>query len=309
MGISGQDGSHLARLLINKRYKVWGSVRKLKVHSKKNLKTLKISKKIKIVEIHPEIYNQVFYYLNKIQPDEIYFLSGQSSVGVSFIKPFETFNSNIKGILNLLEVVRITKLKTKIYNSGSSEMYGNLKKAGNEKTTFNPLSPYGLAKVISYKYTKYYREKYGIFACTGITSNHESSLRPNKFVTKKITETAKNIFLKRETRLVIGDISIIRDWGCSDEFVNAMWLMLHNNKPIDYVIATGKSYSLQEFIDYTFKYYNLDWKDYVYIDKSKFRYPNEIQSSYLDPRKIYKELGWKAKSEMPDVIKKMINED
>ncbi len=309
MGISGQDGSHLARLLLNKKYEVWGSVRKLKINSKKNLKILKISKKIKLIEIHPEKYNQVFYYLNRIRPDEIYFLSGQSSVGVSFIKPSETFNSNIKGILNLLEVVRISKLKTRIYNSGSSEMYGNLKKAGDEKTAFNPLSPYGLAKVISFKYTKYYREKYGIFACTGITFNHESSVRPNKFVTKKIIETAKNIYLKREKKLVLGDTSIIRDWGWSDEFVNAMWLMVRNNKPVDYVIATGKSYSLQEFINYTFKHYNLNWKDYVYIDKSKFRYPNEIQSSYSNPRKIYKELGWKAKYRMPEVIKKMIHED
>ena len=307
VGVSGQDGSHLASFLLKKKYKVWGSTRKLKSKSKKNIIKLGILNKIKIVELNPEKFDDVLTFLKKLKPTEIYYLSGQSSVSLSFNKPVETINSNFLGILNILEATKILGENFRIYNSGTSEMYGNSKNKINEKSIFNPLSPYALSKVISFKYTKYYRENFNIFACTGITSNHESSLRPNNFVTKKIINAVRKIYDGKQKILILGDISVVRDWGWSPEFVEAMWLMLQNDCAEDFIVSTGKSYSLEDFVVLAFNYFNLDWKKHVRIVSGNFR-PNELKNSYSNPTKIRRKLGWKAKTKMPQLINKMFED-
>ena len=304
VGVSGQDGSHLASFLLKKKYKVWGSTRKLNSKSKKNITKLGVLKKIKIVELNPEKFNDVLIFLKKIKPNEIYYLSGQSSVSLSFNIPVETINSNVLGILNILEATKILGENFRIYNSGSSEMYGSSKNKINEKFIFNPLSPYAVSKVISFEYTKYYREKFNIFACTGITFNHESSLRPNNFVTKKIINAVRKIYDGKQKILILGDISVVRDWGWSPEFVEAMWLMLQNDCAEDFIISTGKSYSLEDFVIFAFNYFNLDWKKHVRIVSGSFR-PSELKNSYSNPIKILRKLGWKAKTKMPQLINKM----
>ncbi|MBV5329220.1 MAG: GDP-mannose 4,6-dehydratase [Chlorobium sp.] len=254
-------------------------------------------------------FRSVLQILNKVKPDEIYNLAGQSSVGLSFEQPVETLESISIGTLNLLESIRFTGRFVKLYNAGSSECFGN---AGchpaDEDTPFHPRSPYAVAKATAFWEVANYRESYNLFACTGILFNHESPLRPERFVTKKIVKTACRIAAGSTEKLYLGNISIARDWGSAEEYVRAMWLMLQQKNPIDYVIATGETNTLENFIAVVFEALDLDWREHVISDPALLR-PSEIMISIGNPNKALLKLGWKAKFKMRDVITWMIDSE
>jgi len=305
-GISGQDGAYLAQLLLNKGYEVHGTSRDAQMSSFNNLARLGIRDKVKLESMAPNDFRSVLQTISKVKPDELYNLAGQSSVWLSFQQPVETLESISIGTLNLLEAIRFTELPIRFYNSGSSECFGETGGlAANESTPFRPRSPYAVAKAAAHWEVANYREAYNVFACSGILFNHESPLRPARFATKKIISTACRIEGSQE-KLQLGNISIARDWGWAPEYVEAMWLMLQQTRPDDYVIATGETHSLQEFVAVTFSYLGLDWQKHVEIDKSLFR-PTEISEGRGNPSKAFSKLGWKAQSRMTDVVRMMID--
>jgi GDPmannose 4,6-dehydratase len=244
--------------------------------------------------------------MNDHQPDEVYNLGGQSSVARSFDEPFETFESIGIATLNLLEVIRILKIPVKLYNAGSGDCFGNIHgRPATEDTPFRPRSPYGVAKAAACWQTANYREAYDIFACTGILFNHESFLRPEQFVTRKIVKTACRIARGECNELILGDISIERDWGWAPEYVKAMWMMLQQEKPDDYIIATGTTVSLRDFIATVFQCLDLDWEKYVKSDP-RFLRPADIQTIRANPEKAEKQLNWKAGVRGCDVARMMV---
>ena len=305
-GIRGQDGSYLAELLLSKGYEVWGTSRDIGSGNFNNLSFLGIQDKVHLISMNTTDFISVFRVINEISPDEIYNLSGQSSVGLSFDQPKETIESIVLGMLNILEVMRENKKMVRIYHAGSSECFGDTKnKPANENTPFEPLSPYAIAKTTASMLVKNYRSAYGIHVSNGILFNHESVLRPERFVTQKILHTAKRIYQGSGERLSLGRIDIVRDWGWAPEYVEAMWIMLQQDNPDDYVIATGVTTTLEDYVSQVFNFYNLDWKDYVSRSKALVR-PLDIQNSYADPSKAEKILGWSASVKMPDLIEKLI---
>lgn len=300
-GISGQDGSYLSKLLLEKGYEVHGTSRDAQITSFKNLKHLGIKEQITFHSMALNDFRSVLQVLAKIQPDEIYNLAGQSSVGLSFDQPVETLESISMGTLNLLEAMRFIDAPIKIYNAGSSECFGNThEEPANEETPFRPRSPYAVAKATAYWEVANYRDAYNLFSCTGILFNHESSLRPERFVTQKIVRSAQRIASGSKEKLNLGNITIARDWGWAPEYVEAMWLILQQEKPQDFVIATGETNSLEEFVSAAFDILGLNWQDHVITDPSLIR-PSEIMVSIGDPRRAERILGWKAKSMMCDV--------
>jgi GDPmannose 4,6-dehydratase len=306
IGISGQDGSYLAEFLLNKNYGVYGTSRDSDLSTFNGLKKLGIYDKVKLSSMSLIDFRSVMQTILQIMPDEIYNLAGQSSVGLSFLQPVETLESISIGTLNILEVLRFHKLPVKFYNATSSECFGDIKgKPANEETPFMPRSPYAVAKSTAYWQVANYREAYNLFACSGILFNHESPLRPKRFVTKKIVESACNISRGKEEKLILGKVSIKRDWGWAPEFVEAMYLILQQNKPDDFVIATGKNLSLEEFVEKAFRYVNLNYKDHTSYDNSLFR-PSDISESLGNPSKAQAILKWKAKYLAEDVIRMMI---
>ena len=306
IGISGQDGSYLAEFLLNKNYEVYGTSRDSDLSTFNGLKKLGIYDKVKLSSMSLIDFRSVMQSILQIMPDEIYNLAGQSSVGLSFLQPVETLESISIGTLNILEVLRFHKLPVRFYNASSSECFGDTKgKSANEETPFMPRSPYAVAKATAYWQVANYRDAYNLFACSGILFNHESPLRPKRFVTKKIVESACSIAKGKKENLVLGNVSIKRDWGWAPDFVEAMYLILQQDKPDDFVIATGKNLSLEEFVEKAFRYFNLDYKDYTIYDNSLFR-PSDISESLGDPSKAAKILKWKAKYLADDVIKMMI---
>ena len=306
IGISGQDGSYLAQYLLGKDYEVHGTSRDADLSTFSGLKKLGIYDKVKLYSMSLIDFRSVMQTILQIMPDEIYNLAGQSSVGLSFYQPVETLESISIGTLNILEVLRFHKLPTKFYNASSSECFGDIDgKAANEETPFMPRSPYAVAKATAFWQVANYREAYNLFACSGILFNHESPLRPKRFVTKKIIEAACNIANGKKEKLVLGNVSIKRDWGWAPEFIEAMYLILQQEKPEDFVIATGKNLSLEEFVAEAFKHFDLDYKNYTSYDNSLFR-PSDISESLGDPTKAEKILKWKAKYHVEDVIKMMI---
>ena len=305
-GIRGQDGSYLAEFLLNKGYEVWGTSRDIDSGNFNNLNFLRVQNKVRLISMNTTDFISVFRAINEISPDEIYNLSGQSSVGLSFDQPKETIESIVLGMLNILEVVRENKKMIRIYHAGSSECFGNTKnKPANENTPFEPLSPYAIAKTTASMLVKNYRSAYGMHVSNGILFNHESVLRPERFVTQKILHTAKRIYQGSGERLSLGRIDIARDWGWAPEYVEAMWIMLQQDNPDDYVIATGVTTTLEDYVSQVFDFYNLDWKDYVSHSKALVR-PLDIQNSHADPSKAEKILGWSASVKMPDLIEKLI---
>ncbi|MBD2260599.1 GDP-mannose 4,6-dehydratase [Pseudanabaena sp. FACHB-2040] len=305
-GISGQDGAYLAKHLLELGYAVCGTSRDAQISSFQNLKRLGIWNQVKLVSMSLTDFRSVLQVFTKIEPDEVYNLAGQSSVGLSFELPVETMESFAIGTLNLLEVIRFLEKPIKLYNASSSECFGDTKgEAANEETPFRPRSPYGVAKAAAFWEVANYREAYNLFACSGILFNHESPLRPQRFVTQKIVSTVCRIATGSNEKLYLGNIDIQRDWGWALEYVNAMHLMLQHEVPDDYVIATGKSYTLQQFVDLAFKAVNLNWQEHVVIDRSLFR-PSEIAWSCGNPAKAEKILGWKAQSRMPEVVTEMV---
>ena len=306
-GISGQDGSYLARLLHKKRYIIHGTSRDASSNPFRNLKQFKIYNDIWFHTVNPTDKQNVIDIIKKIKPLEIYNLSGQSSVSNSFLDPQETFNSITQASLNILEAIKLLNLDCKFYNAGSSECFGDTGDIpSNETTSFNPCSLYGVAKSSAFWLTKNYRDTHNIFACSGILFNHESPLRPENFVTRKIIRAAVKIYLGKKNKLILGDLSIKRDWGWAPDYVEAMWLILQINKPEDFVISTGVLSSLEVFVENVFLLLNLDWKNHTEINKDLFR-PSELKSSVGDARKAKRLLKWEAKNKIKDVIVKMIN--
>jgi GDPmannose 4,6-dehydratase len=306
-GISGQDGAYLARLLLDKGYQVFGTARDAKMASFQNLEKLGIRQRITLLSMALNDFRSVLQTLSTAQPDEVYNLAGQSSVGLSFEQPVETLESISIGTLNLLEVIRFLQKPIKLYSAGSSECFGDTGCApADESTPFHPRSPYAVAKATAHWEVANYREAYNLFACTGILFNHESPLRPERFVTRKIIKTACQIAAGRCEKLQLGNISIARDWGLAPEYVDAMWLMLQQDSPGDYVIATGETNTLESFVVETFAQLGLEWQDHVATDPSLLR-PSEIMVSRGNSEKAHRELGWWAHQRMKDVIRIMIS--
>ena len=285
IGISGQDGSYLAKLLIEKGYKIWGTSRDAQISSFHNLDFLGIREQVCVESMSLNDFRSVIQVLSKIKPDEIYNLAGQTSVGLSFEQPVETFESITIGTLNLLETLRFLKSSARLYNASSSECFGNTNgDAATEQTPFKPRSPYAAAKAAAFWQTANYREAYGIFACSGILFNHESPLRPKRFVTQKIVKTAVDIAAGRESALYLGNIDIARDWGWAPEYVEAIWLMLQQEQPEDYIVATGKTYCLREFVQEVFSLLDLNWQKYTSSNADLLR-PTDILVSRAEPLK------------------------
>ena len=308
-GISGQDGSYLAQLLLTKGYEVIGVSRDAQSKLFEGLKFLGIRQDISIRSAALNDFRSVLQVIDDIRPDEIYNLSGQSSVGLSFELPIETIESITLGTINILEAIRFLKRPVKIYNACSSECFGDVGEGvADEQTPFHPKSPYALAKAAAYRATANYREAYSIFTCSGILFNHESPLRKSRFVTQKIVRAACRIANGSDERLYLGNIDIVRDWGWAPEYVEAMYLMLQQEVPDDFIIATGKSYSLREFVQTAFNYFNLNWRNYV-THKDTLLRPSEIMHSRTSPRKAKEVLRWQAKSDMHDVVVMMIEQN
>ena len=306
-GITGQDGSFLADLLLKKGYKVIGVTRDAQRGFFPNLKQLGIKDKIKFDSASINDFRSVLQIVAKYEPNEIYNLAGQSSVALSFEQPVETFESISVANLNLLEVIRFLNIPIKYFNAGSGDCFGNTNgKAVNESDAFRPCSPYGVAKAAACWQGTTYREAYNIFECTGILFNHESYLRSERFVTRKIVKTACRIANGSDEKLLLGNISIERDWGWAPEYVEAMWVMLQQEDPDDYIIATGETYSLKDFIAAVFQALNLDWHDYVRSSKGLMR-PTDIQTIRADPGKAARVLGWTATYNTKDVARLMVN--
>jgi GDPmannose 4,6-dehydratase len=305
-GISGQDGAYLAQLLLNKGYEVCGTSRDAQVSSFSNLVKLGIRDRVKLESVALNDFRSVLQVLTKIQPDEVYNLAGQTSVSLSFEQPVETLESIATGTLNLLESIRFFNKPIKFYNASSSECFGDTNgEAATETTPFRPRSPYAVAKAAAFWEVANYREAYDLFACSGILFNHESPLRPERFVTQKIVSTACRIAAGSSEKLLLGNIEIERDWGWAPEYVEAMYLMLQQDRPDDYAIATGTSHKLADFVNYAFSALDLDWQEHVVTDKSLLR-PTDIAMGKGNPTKAKEELGWEAKYQLQDIIKMMI---
>ena len=305
-GVSGQDGAYLAKLLLEKGYFVCGTSRDAQVSSFRNLLRLEIREQVNYESLVPTDFRSVLQVTSKVEPDEIYNLAGQTSVGLSFEQPVETLESIATGTLNFLEAIRFINAPIKFYNAGSSECFGdNGDRPSHEDTPFRPRSPYAVAKSAAHWQVANYREAYDLFACSGILSNHESPLRPKRFVTQKIISTACRIAKGSKQKLQLGNISVKRDWGWAPEYVTAMYLMLQQEQADDYVIATGSSFSLQEFVVEAFKCVGLNWQDHVVTDDSLLR-PTDLAVSKSDPSKAARVLNWQAKYVMHDVVRMMV---
>ncbi len=304
-GVSGQDGAYLARLLLAKGYTVHGSSRDAQTASFERLRRLGILADVRLESTTLTDFRSVLQSIERVRPDEIYNLAGQSSVGLSFEQPVETLESVTVGTLNLLEAIRFGNRPIKFYNAGSGECFGDAASPADENTAFRPRSPYAVAKSAAYWIVANYAEAYGLFACTGILFNHESPLRPERFVTRKIVAGACRISRGKREKLRLGNMGIQRDWGWAPEYVEAMWRMLQQDAPGSYVIATGKSSSLGQFVEYAFREVGLDWRDHVEVDPTLFR-PADITYSAANPAKAAQNLGWSAKHTMPEVVRKMV---
>ena len=310
-GITGQDGSYLAELLLKKNYKVHGIVRRValedRVHRLWRLR--KILNKIKLHAASLESYASLVKIVQKVRPDEIYHLAAQSYVSYSFEDEFSTINTNVGGTHFVLSALKEFSPKSKFYFAGSSEMFGKVKEVPqNENTPFNPRSSYGISKVTGYELTKNYREAYNLFCCTGILFNHESPRRGFEFVTRKISHAAARIKLGLQKDLELGNINARRDWGHAQDYVLAMWKMLQLKKPQDFVIATGKQHSVKEFAKLAFEILDLDYKKYVKYNKIYDR-PSEVASLLGNYSKAKKIIKWKPETSFKELVKSMVIED
>jgi len=312
-GITGQDGSYLVELLLEKGYQVWGIIRR-----SSSFHTGRIDHLYKDPHEHPQLRlvygdltdgSNLTTIINEIQPDEVYNLGAQSHVRVSFDMPIYTVNTDAIGTLRLLEAVRSCNKPVKFYQASSSEMYGKaVEIPQTEKTPFHPRSPYGCAKLYSFWQTVNYREAYGLFACNGILFNHESPRRGETFVTRKITRAATRIKLGLQDKLYLGNLDAKRDWGFAGDYVEAMWLMLHQDKPDDYVIATGECHSVKEFVEEAFGYLDLDWQKHIDIDPRYYR-PSEVDHLQGDASKAKKILNWEPKVTFKELVRMMVETD
>jgi GDPmannose 4,6-dehydratase len=302
IGVSGQDGAYLSKSLLSKGYEVVGSSREVYNNNFVNLKAEGVFGKISVLPLNPSRFSEVFGIVKKAEPDEIYNLAGQSSVGQSFVRPLETIESITCSTVNLLEAVHILGAQIRFYSTISSDCFGGTDFPADESTPFNPKSPYAIAKAAAFWITKNYRQAYGIFACSGILFNHESPLRNENFVTGKIIHAARRIKNGSKEKLKLGDISVIRDWGWAPEYTESMYLMLQQKSPEDFIIATGESNSLEALVSEVFLAFGLNWKDHAVCDAS-FSRPLDIKAEYANPARALKMLGWQAKFKMRDVVR------
>ncbi len=310
-GITGQDGSYLAEFLLEKGYDVHGIVRRVAIEDpERRLWRIKhLQNKIILHSASLESYASIFKVVDKIKPDECYHLAAQSFVSYSFEDEFSTFGTNIDGTHYVLSALQEIAPNCRFYFAASSEMFGNAKTTPqNEDTPFNPRSTYGISKLAGFHLTRNYREAYELFALSGILFNHESPRRGFEFVTRKVTNTVAKIKLGLERELRIGNLEARRDWGYAGDYVKAMWLMLQQDVPDDYVIASGETHSVKELLEVAFSHVDLNWNDYVIIDKNFYR-PAEIYELRGEPRKARKKLGWKPTISFRDIIRIMVDED
>ena len=306
VGIAGQDGSYLAEHLLGLGYRVVGTSRDAAARRFDGLTRLGIRDRVDVVSMSLVDFRSTMHVVSRVEPHEIYNLAGQTSVGLSFEQPVETFESIIVGTVNLLETIRMLDRPIRLYNAGSSEMFGNTRgEPANEETILRPCSPYAIAKATSFWQVAQYRDAYGINAATGILFNHESPLRPERFVTQKVVSAACRIAAGKQHTLTLGDVSIARDWGWAPEYVVAMHSMLAADTPADYVIATGETFTLEAFVEAAFAAVGLDWRCHVNHDPA-LRRPTEIACGRADPTKAAVELGWRATVAMPDVARRMV---
>lgn len=313
-GITGQDGSYLAELLLEKGYEVYGIIRRASTFNTGRIDHIyqdphDKGARLKLIYGDLSDANSLQSLLNDIKPDEIYNLGAQSHVKVSFEIPEYTGDIVALGTIRLLEAIRRTGIKTRFYQASSSEMYGKVQAIPqNEETPFYPRSPYAVAKLYSHWATKNYRESYDMFACSGILFNHESPRRGETFVTRKVTRGLAHIKHGLQDKLFMGNLDSKRDWGYAKEYVEAMWLMLQQDKPDDYVIATNETHSVREFIEEAFSYAGLDWQKYVEIDPRYFR-PAEVDLLIGDPAKAAKKLNWQPKTTFKELVRIMVDAD
>ncbi len=313
-GITGQDGSYLAELLLDKGYEVHGIIRRSSSFNTDRIDHLyKDPHKpdVKLFLHYGDLTDStnILRIMRETQPDEVYNLGAQSHVRVSFDMPEYTFDVTAASTIRILEAIRHSGLKTRFYQASSSEMFGKVQETPQKETTpFYPRSPYGVAKVASYWATVNYRESYDIYACNGILFNHESPRRGETFVTRKITRAAVAIKAGLQKHLYLGNLDARRDWGYAKEYVEAMWLMLQQDNPDDYVVATGETHSVQEFLEETFSYLDLDWKDYVRKDERYCR-PTEVDLLIGDAAKAKKVLNWEPKTTFKELVHLMVESD
>src|SRR2546430_2777729 len=305
-GITGQEGAYLARFLLGKGYVVHGTSRDAALARRDGLLALGISDKVALHSMSPADFQSVAQVIESVAPDEIYNLSGQSSVSLSFTQPAETLAGIALGTLNMLETLRRLGGRVRFYNAGSSECFGDTgTRAANEETAFRPKSPYCVAKAAAISLVANYPESYGLFACSGLLFNHESPLRPNRFVTRKITAAAARIGAGSRARLALGNLSIRRDWGWAPDYVEVMWRMLQRDQPDDFVVASGVACSLEQFVAAAFLELGLDWRDHVDYDPSLVR-SSDIMYSVADPTKAAQILGWRPTVRMPEIVARMV---
>jgi GDPmannose 4,6-dehydratase len=306
VGVSGQDGAYLARLLLDKGYEVHGSSRDAEVTSLHRLVALGIRDRVQMHSVSSTDFRSVVQAIGRIRPQEIYNLSGQSSVAMSFTQPVETIESIVNGTLNMLEAVRFVDASIRFYNAGSSECFGDTPvQPADELTAFRPRSPYGVAKAAAISLAANYRDAYGLFACSGLLFNHESPLRPDRFVTRKITSAAARIADGSGERLKLGSLSIRRDWGWAPDYVEAMWAMLQQPRAEDFVVATGAAHQLEDFVAMAFAEVGLDWRTHVDHDPALAR-PTDITCSVGNAGKAARALDWKPKVDFKGLVARMM---
>jgi len=324
-GIMGQDGAYLAKFLLSKNYKVYGAYRRNSNYENNRLRKLNIENQIELVDLEINEFNSVNYVINKIQPDEIYNLASMSFVASSFEQPLYTTNTNFFAVINILEILKNSKNRISLYQASTSEMFGNItNKSINENTNYDPSSPYAISKVASHYFVKLYRKAYNLDCCSGILFNHESPLRGEEFVTKKIINQLCEIVNNKRKIMYLGNIYAKRDWGFAPDYVEAMWKMLQMKNKDDFIIGTGKCYSIKDFINLTCKYLkmNIKWigkkqdekcinldnnKIIIKISKKLYR-PLDVNHLKANPIKAKKFLKWTPKSNLADIIKKMCDD-
>lgn len=312
-GVTGQDGYYLSKLLLEKGYQVHGTIRRSSSFNTQRIDSL--------ISEYKDTGNFILYYsdlldsssinslIQKILPDEVYNLAAQSHVAVSFKNPHFSTSTSTSGSVTLLDAVKNLDKDVKYYQASSSEMFGGVgKESLDEDSLFIPKSPYAAGKLFAHNMTKIYRESYGLFSVNGILFNHESPLRGETFVTRKISRAVGRIYHNIQTKLTLGNMDAIRDWGFAGDYVEAMWMMLQHDKPDDWVVATGKAYSVKDFAEEAFNVIGLNWKDYVQTN-SKYERPNEVHHLLGNPKKANTDLGWSAKTSFKDLVKLMVESD
>lgn len=307
VGITGQDGAYLAQLLLGKGYRVCGTSRDRDTANLANLKALGIADRVGLHSAVPTDFRTLLAAIGATEPQEVYNLAAQSSVALSFEQPVETIDAALNGMVNVLEAVRFLDPRIRVYNASSGECFGNmLEGRATEQTPFRPCSPYGVAKAAAHWLTANYREAYGLFASSGVLFNHESPLRPARFVTQRIVRGVVDIAQGRAVKLRLGNLKVARDWGYAPEYVEAMWQMLQLDEPSDFIIATGQAATLESLVEQAFREVDLDWHGHVVVDETLFR-PLDILRSVGNPQRARAVLGWEPQTSLPQLVKILVD--